>query len=191
MNTFLKTASVLLFLSVIPCVQSVFAQDSLDDFTEYLDSAHQTKSSFEKRLIMEDTYQEAKYEYYIQSLHSRKDAFAWSHTSSKIIFWMVLVIVFFGLVFSSIQFYISMLRAKQRTLTKEGQEVPTEPATGTSLKISMSGLEVNSSVLGIIILVLSLGFFYIYLIHVYPVKEYNTDGIAIPKSDSTRSSEEG
>jgi hypothetical protein len=39
------------------------------------------------------------------------------------------------------------------------------------VKLGTSGIEVSSSVLGIVILVLSLGFFYLYLVYVYPITE--------------------
>ncbi len=41
----------------------------------------------------------------------------------------------------------------------------------TQLELSQSGLKVSSPVLGVIILVLSLAFFYLYLTHVYPISE--------------------
>ena len=64
---------------------------------------------------------------------------------------------------------------KARHLLQSDSANNNELQSNTALKISLSGLEVNSSVLGIIILVLSLAFFYLYLVYVYPVKEYNMD----------------
>ena len=89
---------------------------------------------------------------------------------------MVIVIVIFGLTFSAIQFYISMIKAKHSVMQKSQERIEPKGETDTTtLKISAKGLEVNSSVLGIIILVLSLAFFYLYLIYVYPVTEYNIE----------------
>jgi hypothetical protein len=42
---------------------------------------------------------------------------------------------------------------------------------GHELELSTSGLKVSSPVLGVIILALSLAFFYLYLIYVYPIVE--------------------
>ena len=72
--------------------------------------------------------------------------------------------VFCGIFFSGIQFYKSM------TLSKvEGGEAMD---TGvTEFEASTSGIKVTSSVLGIIVLVISLVFFYLYLVYVYPISE--------------------
>jgi hypothetical protein len=48
---------------------------------------------------------------------------------------------------------------------------PDEERGQSHLKLSAQGIEVSSSVLGIVILVVSLGFFYLYLVHVYPITE--------------------
>lgn len=40
-----------------------------------------------------------------------------------------------------------------------------------SVELSTSGIKVSSPVLGVIILALSLAFFYLYLVYVYPIKE--------------------
>jgi hypothetical protein len=40
----------------------------------------------------------------------------------------------------------------------------------TRFEISAKGLVVNSSVLGVIILTLSIAFFYLYLVYVYPIQ---------------------
>jgi hypothetical protein len=41
----------------------------------------------------------------------------------------------------------------------------------TELEISKSGVKVSSPILGVIILVISLAFFYLYLVYVYPIEE--------------------
>jgi hypothetical protein len=45
------------------------------------------------------------------------------------------------------------------------------PDGGTSLELSTTGLKVSSPVLGVVILALSLGFFYLYLVYAYPIQE--------------------
>jgi hypothetical protein len=128
-------------------------------------------------LLQNIEYEKSMLSYYKDSLQHRKNIFHWSLKQSIIIFWMVLFIVFLGLTFSAIQFYISMLNAKRKTGEKSPAEISPDPlAPVTSLKLSVSGgVEVNSSVLGVIILVISLAFFYLYLIYVYPVNEFNVD----------------
>lgn len=122
-------------------------------------------------------YEKLAYTYYMESLDNRRRVFSWTHFSSVVIFWMVTIIVLFGLIFSTIQFRISMLNAQKKAASNLATE---DESTKTGLKISMSGLEVNSSVLGIIILVISLAFFYLYLIYIYPVKEFQFDDKELP-----------
>jgi hypothetical protein len=40
-----------------------------------------------------------------------------------------------------------------------------------SLKIGPAGVEITSSILRIFILAFSIGFFYLYLVHVFPIEE--------------------
>jgi hypothetical protein len=89
------------------------------------------------------------YIYYSSALEHRRAAFDWQLRSAQISFYVVLVLVLSGLVFAGIQF-----------------------ARGKDEKVSSSnGLEMSSPVLGVIILGLSLAFFYLYIIHVYPIHE--------------------
>ncbi|MFZ5965084.1 hypothetical protein ACOXXX_19235 [Thalassococcus sp. BH17M4-6] len=96
------------------------------------------------------------YDYRTRQYQHRLDIFRWQHVSSQIIFGIVVLIVLAGLYFSWMQF-----RAAEQG-TKLGV---------TSLEASDGGFKVTSPVLGVIILVLSLAFFYLYLIYVYPVTD--------------------
>lgn len=106
----------------------------------------------------------AYYEYRVSGFEHRKNVFLWQLTSSKMIFFGVLLMVFCGICFSGIQFYKSMTMSKL-----DGGEAM---ETGvTEFEASTSGIKVTSSVLGIIVLVISLAFFYLYLVYVYPISE--------------------
>lgn len=171
-------------------IASVLAQDStsVDDFSEFdalsddpisgdslvVDSLGYLLEAVQLEKLK---YEKSAYTYYMESLDNRRKVFGWTHFSSVVIFWMVTIIVLFGLIFSTIQFRISMLNAQKKAASNLATE---DESTKTGLKISMSGLEVNSSVLGIIILVISLAFFYLYLIYIYPVKEFQFDDKELP-----------
>jgi len=106
----------------------------------------------------------AYYEYRVSGFEHRKNVFSWQLVSTKWIFFGVLLMVFCGICFSGIQFYKSM------TLSNvEGSEAM--DAGVTEFEASTSGIKVTSSVLGIIVLVISLVFFYLYLVYVYPISE--------------------
>jgi hypothetical protein len=99
----------------------------------------------------------ASYAHRTRALDHRQAVFAWQHRSSQIIFGVVIVIVGVGLYFSWMQFH-----AAART----GQELGI-----TEIEGSAEGFRLSSPVLGVVILVLSLAFFYLYLVHVYPITE--------------------
>jgi hypothetical protein len=95
----------------------------------------------------------AYYDYRISGYSHRQDVFAWQFFSSKIIFWVVLLIVFAGILFSAIQFF--QVSAKQPEVTE--------------MEASLQGIKVTSPVLGVVILTMSIAFFYLYLVFVYPI----------------------
>ncbi len=109
----------------------------------------------EKTQAAIDAYALGYYENLTTGLAHRKKVFQWQYVSSIIIFYVVIGIVAIGLYFSWMQFHAS-----------RGGEVGI-----TSIEASKEGLKLSSPVLGVIILVLSLAFFYLYLVHVYPISE--------------------
>ncbi|MCB0683950.1 MAG: hypothetical protein KDC32_24045 [Saprospiraceae bacterium] len=87
--------------------------------------------------------------------------------SSKIVFIAVLLLLTVGVVFSGIQFRKGMLEAK-----RDGEMTDNSSRSmdlKTELEATTSGIKVSSPVLGVIILLISLLFFYLYLIYIYPV----------------------
>jgi len=70
---------------------------------------------------------------------------------------MVLLVVIAGLAFSGLQFYLGFTLGGTR---RSGV---------TTLEASLKGIKVSSSVLGVIILTISIVFFYLYLKFVYPI----------------------
>jgi len=95
----------------------------------------------------------AYYEYRISGYRHREDVFAWQFFSSKVIFWVVLAIVAAGIIFSAIQFFAG---------TRKEPEV-------TEMEASLQGIKVSSPVLGVVVLTISIAFFYLYLVFVYPI----------------------
>ena len=91
--------------------------------------------------------------YFETGLEHRTRVFHWQHLSTRIIFFVVLSLVFAGLFFAWVQF-------RQGSQDQDHE-----------VEISMQGIKVSSPVLGVIILTLSLAFFYLYLVYVYPIQE--------------------
>ncbi len=106
-------------------------------------------------------YQEY-FDYYQSGFSHRRKVFWWQHLSSRIIFVVVLVLVSAGILFAWMQFRKDLV----------AMPVPGLPSAAVhQMEIGKTGVKVSSPVLGVIILVISLAFFYLYLVFVYPIKE--------------------
>jgi hypothetical protein len=103
------------------------------------------------------------YAYHKAGLQHRQRVFEWQLFSSKLIFVAVLLVVFAGIYFAAVQFHMGLAQ-KARVEGSKGEEV-------TEFAVSVKGIKVTSPVLGVVILVISLAFFYLYLVYVYPIEE--------------------
>jgi hypothetical protein len=111
------------------------------------------------------------YEYRANGYAYRSRVFEWQLLSSRVIFVIVLVLVIAGIYFAAAQFRVAMMAARRNLLNPPAADAAAGPnPLATQLEISAKGVVVNSSVLGVIILGLSLAFFYLYLVYVYPIQ---------------------
>lgn len=111
------------------------------------------------------------YEYRANGYAYRSRVFEWQLLSSRVIFIIVLVLVVAGIYFAAAQFHVAMIAARRNLLNPPAADVAAGAnPLATQLEISAKGVVVNSSVLGVIILGLSLAFFYLYLVYVYPIQ---------------------
>lgn len=120
--------------------------------------------SFDKRL---DSLQlvawQNYYSYMSHGYKHRKNVFVWQLLSSKIIFFVVIFLVLAGLYFAWLQFmHVINNRVGGKTVAEELQ---------TELTASGKEIKVSSPVLGVILLLISLMFFFLYLKYVYPIIE--------------------
>lgn len=105
---------------------------------------------------------QAYFDYRARGLEHRKDVFAWQLFSAKLIFCIVLVVVGTGIALAIIQFRAELEQVRKGKATG---------MTRSELEASVQGVKVSSSIVGIIILTLSLAFFYFYLVHIYPIED--------------------
>jgi hypothetical protein len=133
---------------------------SLDDFEPFPEAPEPgqasaaTNAAYQEALQAYFAYRKAGYEH-------RLEVFAWQSMSTIIIFFVVLLLVLCGIGFAAIQF-----RAGLRGRGGEGPTAQEE----TEISLSLSEVKVRSPVLGVVILAISLAFFYLYLVHVYPIR---------------------
>lgn len=105
------------------------------------------------------------YSYHVAGLQHRRDVFKWQLFSSKVIFVVVLLLVFVGIYFAAVQFHIGLGRKVDGSQDGAGRDERTE------FSASLKGVKVSSPILGVVILVISLAFFYLYLVYVYPIED--------------------
>jgi len=109
------------------------------------------------------------YAYRASGLQHRRHVFEWQLFSSKVTFVTVLLLVAAGIVFAAIQFRVGL--ARRREDAKKTAAQPDDKGMVTELELGTTGIKVSSPVLGVIILLISLAFFYLYLVFVYPISE--------------------
>lgn len=115
--------------------------------------------------LTKELYEKALQDYYIyrsEGLQHRREVFVWQLFSAKLIFVIVLTLVASGIIFAAIQFKRG---SQNNSGTREAKE-----DLSTEMEISSKGVKINSPVLGVIILTISLAFFYLYLVYVYPIE---------------------
>lgn len=108
---------------------------------------------------VQDRLGAALYDDYMRTLDHNYALFRWQLISTKISFAVTVFLVLCGVAFSALQFWKSFRAAEA------GAPAPTE------LELSGGKVRVSSPVLGVIVLVISLGFFYLFLVHAYPIEE--------------------
>jgi len=109
----------------------------------------------ETRRLYEKALQDY-YRYRSHGLEHRKAVFRWQLFSAKLIFAIVVFLVICGIVFAGIQFRVGLAKNLDNL--------------GGDIEMKADGLKVSSPVLGVVILALSLAFFYLYLVFIYPIE---------------------
>jgi len=124
------------------------------------------------------------------AMKHRWRSFDFQFFASEIIFLLVILIVLTGIIFSGIQFRYTLknLQLKEKILDTAKHNDAGQQAIDllkTDLELGKEGIKVNSSVLGVIILVISIAFFYLYLIYVYPINYIASGNTVITSKTDT------
>lgn len=149
------SAFVLLMIPSLGMTNTVINNDT----TRSTDGIEELDNLFNKFQKSDAIYQDLNtnyFEYVNFSLEHRKRVLTWQYFSTIIIFCVVVLIVVTGL-------FLSYFHFKRSLITQDNSE--------TELELSKSGFKIRSSVIGILILTISIAFFYLYLTHVYEIKE--------------------
>ncbi len=98
----------------------------------------------------------AFYDYQAAFMRYGAHLYAWELWVSSLVLGLVAIIVFAGLSFSGYQLW--------KAVTVAGVQTTAE------MELSAGKLRVTSSVVGIVVLLISLAFFYLFIVEVYPIK---------------------
>jgi hypothetical protein len=133
-----------------------------------------------KKDIAKNKYATEYMNHYSSNLGFRRRVFEWQLLSSKFIFFIVMVVVLSGILFSGLQFYQSFKLTSKftRMANSKNLEQIEKIIDQESSKIEVSptgGFSVTTSIVGLLVLGVSIGFFYLYLNHVYPINEKQMD----------------
>lgn len=118
-----------------------------------VDAAYERASL--RRLEAETRYFEAYYDHLQRMNRVTEGKFLWQDRASEVTLWLVVFIVLAGVSLAVFQLWIAFHRGGQ--------------ITETSLELSASNFRVTSSVVGVIVLLISVAFLYLFLKEVYHV----------------------
>jgi hypothetical protein len=99
------------------------------------------------------------------------DVLQWDSFNTKFVFWIVISLVLVGIISSLLHFYLGLFEKEK------GQQI--------RLRISTKGLEIKTSLVGLVLLLMSFGFLTLYMITAYPIKYVNpstANPISTPQS---------
>lgn len=135
-------------------------------------------AGFEKyvaeRNAVDQKYYKAYYDYLTRINEVQINKFVWQDRASEVTLWLVVIVVVSGLAMSGFQLWIAFRRP--------------DHSTDTTIDLSAQNFRVTSSVVGIVVLIISIGFLFLFLREVYDIKMVSSTedsgpaGVAAPVS---------
>jgi hypothetical protein len=98
----------------------------------------------------------AHYDYQIDMMNVTKALYDWQHMASNVILFLVVLVVLAGVAFSGLQLW--------KAVSQGG------PQSTTELELSATKFRITSSIVGIVVLSLSLVFLYLFVLKVYTIR---------------------
>jgi hypothetical protein len=117
--------------------------------------------------------------YNLFTLTHAMEAYKWQLLSAKIIFFVSILIVIMGLYLSYLQFQSSRTdnerkgeRMKKKIVGKDSEVDKNDSPSVTSFHIGKEGIKIDSAVIGLVILVVSIAFFFMYLNFAFHINHF-------------------
>jgi hypothetical protein len=109
--------------------------------------------------------------YEAERLRHRKWVFRFQLVASNVSFMMVVALIGFGLWFAYVQFCRDFAKTSPAiNVANPPGRIEDRPTSTTDIDISLARIRISSSILGVIILGLAMGFFFLYLRFVFPIQ---------------------
>ncbi len=176
---------ILIFLTLITyayCSAQVKIQTAPDSTIEaYIKAASQSTVSTSDNPnvdseVLQKAFEKQELQHRIAADAYNQRVYEWQLFNSKIIFWLVVLLVLSGVTLSGFQFYkdhiaqvkFHELTDKMTRATDSGQ--PQNKNDSMTIEASLQGLKFNSNIIGMMILIISFLFFFAYLKFVYPIQ---------------------
>ncbi|MBD1582859.1 hypothetical protein [Pseudoalteromonas sp. S16_S37] len=128
----------------------------------------------------------------IEKMRHRTSVFYFQFIQTIFIFFMVMILVLGGFYLAFLQFKLdreialkSLERTQSSDTSPDSVHTKEEQKQSNSVEISMKGIKLNSSVIGLIILAMSFAFFYLYIKDVYTIELFKE-----PKMSETSTTNE-
>lgn len=132
-------------------------QELLQNLRTELIKANEELSKYKQdQYQYELDYTKKYYAYLGQKADVNIEQFKWQRSASERLLWLVVVVVFSGVVFSGVQLWRA---ASIKHLSGE-----------STVEIEASKIKITTSVVGVVVLAISIVFFYFFLIEVYRIK---------------------
>jgi hypothetical protein len=106
--------------------------------------------------------------------------FAWQVWASKVLAWLVVAVCTAGIAFSGVQLWRA---TAPRPVGDPSNQPSVADPLGTNIELSWQNVRVTSSVIGLVVLVISVVYLYLFLKEVYEVKVIT--GLDAPSSAAT------
>jgi hypothetical protein len=129
-------------------------------------------------LEAETAYAERYYKHLDRMNGITANKFIWQDRASEVTLWLVAFVVISGVCLAALQLWLAFFR---------GGEI-----TDTTLEVSASNFRVTSSVVGIIILTISVAFLYLFLKEIYRIEliDLSSPGQPITRGQDANTSED-
>jgi hypothetical protein len=125
----------------------------------------------------QDAYLEYFYDDYARKVAGiQLNAFMWQARASQVLLWIVVVVCLSGILFSGYQLWRA---TAPRSVSESGDKSNADPL-GTNVELSWQSVRVRSSVIGLVVLVISVAYLYLFLKEVYAIKVASDLGAGSP-----------